>query len=100
MNKHVNFVHASTLEEAEYKLKLSTKVSETGYKHCIKFPIHGTGQGSTNSPMIWCFISCTLFDCHKAEANVMEILTPFGDHRVLLHMVGFVDDSTTVTGGN
>ena len=30
----------------------------------------------------------------------MEISTPFGDHRVLLHMVGFVDDSTTVTGGN
>ena len=30
----------------------------------------------------------------------MEILTPFGDHCVLLHMVGFVDDSTTITGGN
>ena len=30
----------------------------------------------------------------------MEILTPFGDYCVLLNMVGFVDNSTTITGSN
>ena len=52
IHKDVIFIHAQTLEEAEFKLKSSTKVSETTYKHCIKFPIHGTGQGSSNSPTI------------------------------------------------
>ena len=39
----VVFVHAATLEEAIYKLKLSSKISEEGYKHCTVFPIGDTG---------------------------------------------------------
>jgi hypothetical protein len=61
-----SFIHVQTLEEAEFKLKSSTKVSESSYKRCsTKFPIHGTGQGSSNSPTIWCFISSVLFQCHN-----------------------------------
>jgi hypothetical protein len=43
IHKDIIFIHAQTLEEAEFKLKTSTKLSETSYRHCIKFPIHGTG---------------------------------------------------------
>jgi hypothetical protein len=64
-HKNVIFIHAQTLEEAEFKLNSSTKVSETSYKHCTNFPIHGTGQGSSNAPTIWCFISSVLFQCHN-----------------------------------
>ena len=70
------------------------------YKHYTKFLIHGTSQCLTNSPMITSFISCTLFDYNKSEAYVMKILTPFGDHCVLLNMVRFVNDSMTITDGN
>jgi hypothetical protein len=56
IHKDIIFVHAKTLEEAEFKLKASNKLSETSYRHWIKFQIHGTGQGSTNSPTIWCFV--------------------------------------------
>ena len=73
MNKQVIFVDAATLKDATYKLKLSEKVSETGYKHCTGFPIHSTGQGLTNSLMLWCFISCTLFECHKLQAHILKI---------------------------
>ena len=45
VQKKVVYIHAGTLNEAEYKLKLSS------YRHCKKFPIHGTGQDSDNSPM-------------------------------------------------
>jgi hypothetical protein len=72
--------HAQTLEEAEFKLKTSTKISETAYKHCIKFPIHGTGQGSTNSPIIWCFISSVLFESHDVKAHGMLFESPDGNH--------------------
>ena len=46
VHKKVVYVHAATLKEAKYKLKLSSKTSNTSYRHCKKFPIHGTGQGS------------------------------------------------------
>jgi hypothetical protein len=53
IHKDVVFIHAQTLEEAKFKLKTSTKIYDTSYTHCIKFPIHGTGQGSINLPIIW-----------------------------------------------
>ena len=100
IHKNVIFVHAKTLEEAEFKLKISTKVSNTSYKHCIKFPIHGTGQGSSNSPMIWCFISCILFDSHEEQAHGILFETPDQELVVKMTLVGFVDDSTSSTGAN
>ena len=93
------FVHATTLEEAEFKLKTSEGISASSYKHCAKFPLHGTGQGSTNSPMIWCFVSSVLFQTHEQHAHGMLFQSPLGDIFVRYNMVGFVDDSTCITGG-
>ena len=99
VHKKTVYVHAATLEEAEYKLKLSSTTSNTSYWHCKKFPIHGTGQGSGNSPMIWCFISSILFDCHNQKAHGITTTTPNGDIIVSFSSIGFVDDFTCVTGG-
>jgi hypothetical protein len=79
---------------------MSAKISDTTYRHCVKFPIHGTGQGSSNSPMIWCFISSVLFQSHNKKAHSMEFTSPDGDMVVRFNMVGFVDDSMCITGGN
>ena len=73
------YVHAATLEEAKYKLKLSSKTSNTSYRHYTKFPIHGTGQGLGNSPMIWCFISSILFNCHTQKAQGLTAASLNGD---------------------
>jgi hypothetical protein len=100
IHKDVIFVHAQTLEEAEFKLKTSTKISETSYQHYVKFPIHGTGQGSTNSPIIWCFISSILFYGHNTKAHGMKFESPDGEYIIRFNMTGFVDDSTCITGGN
>jgi hypothetical protein len=98
IHKDVIFVHATTLEEAEFKVKISTKVSNTSYKHCIKFPIHGTGQGPSNSPMIWCFISCILFDSHDERANGILFESPDTELFIKMTLVGFVDDLASCTG--
>jgi hypothetical protein len=82
IHKDIIFIHTQTLEEAEFKLKTSTKISDTTYKHCKKFPIHGTGQGSTNSPIIWCFISSVLFQSHKEKAHGMLFESPDGNMMV------------------
>ena len=42
VHKKIVYVHAATLEEAKYKLKLLSKMSNTSYQHCTKFPIHRT----------------------------------------------------------
>jgi hypothetical protein len=67
-HRQVVLVNASTLKQAKYKLKTALGVTEASYLHCTAFPLHGTGQGSGNSPMIWCFISSTLFGCHQERA--------------------------------
>jgi hypothetical protein len=97
--KKIIFVHAQTLEEAEFKLKASDKVSETSYCHCIKFPIHGTGQGSTNSPTIWGFVLSVLFQSHDKKAPGMLFQLPSSNMIVKFNMIGFVYDSTCITGG-
>ena len=52
IHRDVIFVHAKTLEEAKFKLKTSVGISNSSYTHCTKFPLYGTGQESTNSPVI------------------------------------------------
>jgi hypothetical protein len=86
IHKDIIFIHVQTLEEAEFKLKMSTKISDTTYRHCVKFPIHGTGQGSSNSPMLWCFISSVLFQSHNKQAHGMEFTSPDGDMLVRFNM--------------
>ena len=98
-HKKIIYVHAATLEVAKYKLKLSSKTSNTSYRHCKKFPVHGTCQGSGNLPMIWCFISSILFDCHNQKAHRLTTTSPNGDVVVSFSIIGFDDDSTCVTEG-
>jgi Reverse transcriptase (RNA-dependent DNA polymerase) len=95
--KVITQTNATTLEKATYRIRTELGVADDGYTHSIDNPIYGTGQGSGNSPMIWCFLSSVLFQmydelCHKAlychpdRTNPME-----------LGMIGFVDDSNGQT---
>jgi hypothetical protein len=97
LHKNVVFVHALTLEETKYKLKTSLGVSEEFYASCTAFPIYGTGQGSGNSPAIWCIVSSVLFASHQDKGHGAYFCTPDQEMLVSLSMVGFVDDSTGQT---
>jgi exonuclease III len=89
--------NASTLEHAEYRIRTELGVSDTGYTHSPEFPIYGTGQGSGNSPMIWCFLSSVLFDCYDDIAYAATYCHPDRTQPMELGMVGFVDDSNGQT---
>jgi len=97
LHRNVVFVHASTLAETKYKLKTSMGVSEEFYANCEAFPIYRTGQGSGNSPAIWCIVSLVLFTCHQEQAHGAFFCTPDQEMSVSLSMIGFVDDSTGQT---
>ena len=90
LHRHIVAIHAETLAQAQFRLKTLTGVSEISYGHCMNFPIHGTGQGSGNSPCIWLFISSTLFDVHASQAFGATFISPDGVTQ---------DTSPTLDGG-
>jgi endonuclease/exonuclease/phosphatase family metal-dependent hydrolase len=86
-----------TLENAKYKLRTELGISEEYYTHNSEHPIYGTGQGSGNSPMIWCFLSSILFDSYESQAIGSTFATPDKRFATKIHMVGYVDDSNGQT---
>ena len=88
----VTKMNATTLHQAEYKIRTELGLAPTGYSHEPEFPIYGTGQGSANSPAIWCFLSSTLFDCYEQVAHPAIYVSPTCDTAVAVGMIGFVDD--------
>ena len=95
--KELVTLNNETLRQARYKLRTALGISETHYSHSLTRPIYGTGQGSGNSPIIWCFLSSSLFSAHNQAAHGATFATPDGRHYVKITMTGFVDDSTGQT---
>lgn len=94
LSKNVAYVNAATLEQAHYHLKTKLGISTSSYTHCETHPVHGTGQGSGNSPTIWCFVCSALFDALQAQAHGATF-TDYNNHTTLqLCITGFVDDCT------
>jgi exonuclease III len=90
--KAITHTNATTLEKAKYHIRTEMGVAETGYVHTNEWPIYGTGQGSGNSPMIWCFLSCLLFDCYDLQAHKATYSNPDRSEPIEIGMIGFVDD--------
>jgi len=88
----VTVSNASTLEKAEFHVRTDLGVSPTGYHHEPDYPVYGTGQGSANSPAIWCFLSSTLFDCYDTKAHQATYWDTHGLVHTQFGLIGFVDD--------
>jgi hypothetical protein len=69
-------------------------ISEEFYQHCCMIPIYGTGQGSGNSPVIWCIISSVLFNCHASSAHGATFESPDWTQTITFYMIGFINNST------
>ena len=92
-DKHVALTNTRTLEHARYFIRTEMGLSQTSYTHSEEFPIYGTGQGSGNSPMIWCFVSSILFQCYETCANPASYGNPDRTNPSRWFMIGFVDDT-------
>ena len=97
VDKSVTKANSETLRNAIYRIKTDVGLAETGYTHDNDRPIYGTGQGSGNSPAIWCFLSSTLFDCYDTKAHRANYQDPTGTVTATLGMIGFVDDCGSQT---
>eukprot|EP00980_Cylindrotheca_fusiformis_P020498 scaffold7555_cov72-Cylindrotheca_fusiformis.AAC.3 len=98
LHPQITKMHASMLQSAVFQVKTSLGVSSAQYTHSDDFPIYGTGQGSTNSPIIWSMISSKkLFDLHHQQASGASFCTPDRTICVQESAFGFVDDTTCQT---
>ena len=61
-----------------------------------KFPIHGTRQGSANSPVIWSLLSTRLSDAYNTKSHGMTFTCTDGHFKSLCLSLNF-DDSTVIT---
>lgn len=87
-------MNTNMLEQAKYHLKTSLGISSAYYQHCETKPIYGTGQGSGNSPSIWCFVCSVLFDAFASQAHGATFTDYHNCKETKLFMIGFVDDCT------
>ena len=93
VNKQVTLMNTRTLQQASYHIRTEMGLSASSYTHSDEFPIYGTGQGSGNSPMIWCFLSSRLYKSYDTQAHAAKYSNPDRTNHVSLSMIGFVDDS-------
>ena len=56
------------------------------------FQIFGSGQGSGNSPGLWCIISLVVFDVYELKANGATFYSPDMKTSVTIYLIGYVDD--------
>ena len=95
MHRKICKVQGKTLKEAKYFLKTKFGISEDFIQHSKAHPMFGTGQGSSNSPTYWLFISSTLFDMYDEQANGSTYESPNKWVQVKVKAIGFVDDVQT-----
>ncbi|KAI2502417.1 hypothetical protein MHU86_12074 [Fragilaria crotonensis] len=91
--KEATQCNSYTLFNAKYQIRTELGLSESSYSHSTDMPIYGTGQGSGNSPMIWCFLSSLLYDCYDLKAYPAQYCNPDWSNQSRITMIGFVDDS-------
>jgi hypothetical protein len=92
MHRNIVFVNASTLRQAKYHIKAKLKVSESFFQHGELFKIYGSGQGSGNSPGLWCIISSVLSDVYETKAHGATFYSPCLSVSVTIFLIGYVDD--------
>ena len=59
--------------------------------------MYGSGQGSDNSPGLWCAISSALFDVYEKQACGGSFYSPDKTINVKLYMIGFVNVTSSST---
>ena len=94
-NQLICNLHSQHLLQAQYLLKTQLGLSNSSFSHSRRFPIYGTGQGSSASPTIWSMISCRLFEAHDSYTFGATFISPDSSTTTKIGMIGFVDDCYT-----
>ena len=94
-------VQGATLVEMKHNSMTVLGLSELDCQHCDAHPIHGMGQDSAASPVMWTVLLNHLIECHEHLGHSASCASPDRTIELDLNAVGFVDDcSCHATGDN
>jgi hypothetical protein len=86
-------LHATFLRQAQYHLKTKLGLSDEFYSN-LDLVLHGTGQGSKASPVIWVAISSVILILIEQQPEGVTMVDPECIEHLKRWMDGFVDDTT------
>jgi hypothetical protein len=86
-------LHAQTLEQMKYFIKAQYGCAKTFNGHMKPDPIHGSGQGASDSIARWGFVSDSIIRAYNKKAISDPITGPISDTVYNEKIQAFVDDS-------
>lgn len=96
LDPKISSIQGQVLNQAAYHLKTEQGISAGSYCHTTDTPVFGSGQGATNSPTTWAFISSVLFGVYHKQAQGILLQFPDGSTEKFC-IQGFVDDLGALT---
>ena len=94
LHRHIAALHGLMLESAIYRIKTQLGISSTSYSHSPDHPIHGTGQGSRSSSLVWGLNGSLYFDIFDKVCYGAQYVDPDASNKLKIGMAGFVDDNS------
>jgi hypothetical protein len=89
-------LHAQTLQRMKYFIKHKLGIGSTPNQHTSATPFLGSGQGATDSPARWSFISDALIRAYKKMAHPARLKSPSSSTYIDQQIQAFVDDTRTL----
>jgi hypothetical protein len=87
---------ARALEQMQYYMITAHGVSEEYNKNTVATPLHGLGQGSTDGPSGWNFLSDKIIKAHNKRAKGSVLYDPTKQITVKRSADKFVDDASLI----
>jgi hypothetical protein len=99
MQKNLTTILGNLLNVARYAIKTGIGISKETYQYSTESPVFGSGQGSAASAQGWGKIASKAFDAHDAYGFGCIYNDPWKTLRVMLGMLGYVDDNNITNNG-
>jgi hypothetical protein len=89
-------LHSQTMLQIKYYIKHKLGIGTIPNQHSATSPFLGSGQGATDSPARWGFISDALIRSYKKLAHQAIIRSPSSRKQINQQIQAFVDDTRTL----
>jgi hypothetical protein len=99
MPKKLTTILGNLLHVARYAIKTGIGISKETYQYSTESPAFGSGQGSSASAQGWGKIASKAFGAHDAYGYGCIYTDPWKTLRVMLGMLGYVDDNNITNNG-
>lgn len=95
MEPIVYIVQVTTLEEAQYYIKIQHRITDEYYSHSENFSFYGTGQGNRKLPVLCIVIRSCLLEKYQKQSKGVILETQDKSINIKYCMMNFANDSSS-----